>query len=162
MTTTTLTSDLWLYITPVWLVVWFLTLSDRANPRSGSTQTSPSGSPVCSHRGRQLPAVPPKGAVDKSTSVRDDSYLSGDTSNQPIRQILSMIQNLLGRLFRVDLTWTGSCLTTSDCSSFIMKFYSEIQLLSKKLTSKTFKDREVQVLMLVLCQSSCCVLIYTS
>ncbi|XP_040908873.1 regulating synaptic membrane exocytosis protein 2-like isoform X2 [Toxotes jaculatrix] len=37
----------------------------RTNPRGGSTQTSPSGTPVCSRRGRQLPAVPPKGAPDR-------------------------------------------------------------------------------------------------
>ncbi|XP_070777584.1 regulating synaptic membrane exocytosis protein 2-like [Enoplosus armatus] len=37
----------------------------RVNPRGGSTQTSPSGTPVCSRRGRQLPIVPPKGAPDR-------------------------------------------------------------------------------------------------
>ncbi|XP_059205527.1 regulating synaptic membrane exocytosis protein 2 [Centropristis striata] len=37
----------------------------RANPRGGSGQTSPSGTPVCSRRGRQLPIVPPKGAPDR-------------------------------------------------------------------------------------------------
>nr|XP_046273099.1 regulating synaptic membrane exocytosis protein 2-like isoform X5 [Scatophagus argus] len=41
----------------------------RTNPRGGSTQTSPSGTPVCSRRGRQLPIVPPKGVPDRSTSV---------------------------------------------------------------------------------------------
>ncbi|XP_051246559.1 regulating synaptic membrane exocytosis protein 2 isoform X13 [Dicentrarchus labrax] len=44
----------------------------RVNPRSA--QTSPSGTPDCSRRGRQLPIIPPKGAPDRSTSV---SYLSG-------------------------------------------------------------------------------------
>ncbi|KAM9839103.1 regulating synaptic membrane exocytosis protein 2-like [Aulostomus maculatus] len=38
---------------------------NRANPRGGSTQTSPMGSPVCGRRGRQLPIVPPKGAPDR-------------------------------------------------------------------------------------------------
>nr|XP_046273115.1 regulating synaptic membrane exocytosis protein 2-like isoform X18 [Scatophagus argus] len=37
----------------------------RTNPRGGSTQTSPSGTPVCSRRGRQLPIVPPKGVPDR-------------------------------------------------------------------------------------------------
>ncbi|XP_076158028.1 regulating synaptic membrane exocytosis protein 2 isoform X5 [Alosa pseudoharengus] len=38
----------------------------RANPRAGSVQTSPSGTPVSSRRGRQLPQVPPKGSLDRS------------------------------------------------------------------------------------------------
>ncbi|XP_069372663.1 regulating synaptic membrane exocytosis protein 2-like isoform X14 [Paralichthys olivaceus] len=37
----------------------------RANPQSGSTQTSPSGTPVCGRRVRQLPIVPPKGTLDR-------------------------------------------------------------------------------------------------
>ncbi|XP_047186045.1 regulating synaptic membrane exocytosis protein 2 isoform X8 [Scophthalmus maximus] len=38
----------------------------RANPHGGSNQTSPSGTPVCGRRVRQLPIVPPKGALDRS------------------------------------------------------------------------------------------------
>uniref|UniRef100_A0A3Q1I0X4 Uncharacterized protein n=1 Tax=Anabas testudineus TaxID=64144 RepID=A0A3Q1I0X4_ANATE len=41
----------------------------RANPRGGSAQTSPTGTPVFSRRGRQLPIVPPKGHPDRSMSV---------------------------------------------------------------------------------------------
>ncbi|XP_042290738.1 regulating synaptic membrane exocytosis protein 2-like isoform X4 [Thunnus maccoyii] len=37
----------------------------RMNPRGGSTTTSPTGTPICSRRGRQLPIVPPKGAPDR-------------------------------------------------------------------------------------------------
>ncbi|XP_028819348.1 regulating synaptic membrane exocytosis protein 2 isoform X31 [Denticeps clupeoides] len=37
----------------------------RANPRGGSVQTSPTGTPICSRRGRQLPQVPPKGGLDR-------------------------------------------------------------------------------------------------
>ncbi|XP_042290737.1 regulating synaptic membrane exocytosis protein 2-like isoform X3 [Thunnus maccoyii] len=38
---------------------------ERMNPRGGSTTTSPTGTPICSRRGRQLPIVPPKGAPDR-------------------------------------------------------------------------------------------------
>ncbi|XP_043072918.1 regulating synaptic membrane exocytosis protein 2 isoform X15 [Puntigrus tetrazona] len=38
---------------------------DRANIRSGSVQTSPTGTPLSSRRGRQLPQVPPKGSIDR-------------------------------------------------------------------------------------------------
>ncbi|XP_034456385.1 regulating synaptic membrane exocytosis protein 2-like isoform X3 [Hippoglossus hippoglossus] len=57
----------------------------RANPQSGSTQTSPSGTPVCGRRVRQLPIVPPKGALDRSvmtdpSKMRDSlSFKSSDS-----------------------------------------------------------------------------------
>uniref|UniRef100_A0A8C2Z092 Regulating synaptic membrane exocytosis protein 2 n=1 Tax=Cyclopterus lumpus TaxID=8103 RepID=A0A8C2Z092_CYCLU len=38
---------------------------NRANPQGGLTQMSPSGTPVFSHRVRQLPVIPPKGAPDR-------------------------------------------------------------------------------------------------
>ncbi|KAM6903927.1 regulating synaptic membrane exocytosis protein 2-like isoform 7-T7 [Lycodopsis pacificus] len=37
----------------------------RSNPQGGSTQASPTGSPVFGRQGRQLPFVPPKGASDR-------------------------------------------------------------------------------------------------
>ncbi|XP_072874384.1 regulating synaptic membrane exocytosis protein 2 isoform X22 [Chlorocebus sabaeus] len=40
---------------------------DRSHPRSGSVQTSPSSTPVAGRRGRQLPQLPPKGTLDRST-----------------------------------------------------------------------------------------------
>nr|XP_040045211.1 regulating synaptic membrane exocytosis protein 2-like isoform X4 [Gasterosteus aculeatus aculeatus] len=48
----------------------------RANLQGGSTQTSPTGTPVFSCRGRQLPVVPPKGASDR--------VLTTPTSGSPI------------------------------------------------------------------------------
>ncbi|XP_039506549.1 regulating synaptic membrane exocytosis protein 2 isoform X20 [Pimephales promelas] len=39
--------------------------SQRANPRGGSVQTSPTGTPVNSRRGRQLPQLPPKGTLER-------------------------------------------------------------------------------------------------
>uniref|UniRef100_UPI00403897C3 regulating synaptic membrane exocytosis protein 2 isoform 5 n=1 Tax=Danio rerio TaxID=7955 RepID=UPI00403897C3 len=38
----------------------------RANPRTGSVQTSPTSTPMSSRRGRQLPQVPPKGSMDRT------------------------------------------------------------------------------------------------
>ncbi|XP_027142373.1 regulating synaptic membrane exocytosis protein 2 isoform X9 [Larimichthys crocea] len=48
----------------------------RTNPRGGSTQTSPSGTPVYSRRGRQLPIIPPKGAPDRNGEP-SDTVLTG-------------------------------------------------------------------------------------
>uniref|UniRef100_A0A8C1TN05 Regulating synaptic membrane exocytosis 2 n=1 Tax=Cyprinus carpio TaxID=7962 RepID=A0A8C1TN05_CYPCA len=41
----------------------------QAHPRGGSVQTSPTGTPVNSRRGRQLPQLPPKGTLERSKSV---------------------------------------------------------------------------------------------
>uniref|UniRef100_A0A9J8D2F2 Regulating synaptic membrane exocytosis 2 n=1 Tax=Cyprinus carpio carpio TaxID=630221 RepID=A0A9J8D2F2_CYPCA len=38
----------------------------RAHTRGGSVQTSPTGTPVNSRRGRQLPQLPPKGTLERS------------------------------------------------------------------------------------------------
>ncbi|XP_048117538.1 regulating synaptic membrane exocytosis protein 2 isoform X11 [Alosa alosa] len=38
----------------------------RAHPRSGSVQTSPSSTPMSTRRGRQLPQLPAKGTLDRS------------------------------------------------------------------------------------------------
>ncbi|CAM4634665.1 unnamed protein product [Leuciscus chuanchicus] len=51
---------------------------DRANPRTGSVQTSPTSTPVSSRRGRQLPQVPPKGSMDRST-LKDPSKQGMDS-----------------------------------------------------------------------------------
>ncbi|KAK5608390.1 hypothetical protein CRENBAI_026614 [Crenichthys baileyi] len=57
----------------------------RANARSGSNMTSPTGTAVFPRRGRQLPIVPPKGALDRSvmkdpTKMRDSlSFKSSDS-----------------------------------------------------------------------------------
>ncbi|XP_068093918.1 regulating synaptic membrane exocytosis protein 2 isoform X46 [Hyperolius riggenbachi] len=40
---------------------------ERAHPRTGSVQTSPSGTPLAGRRGRQLPQLPPKGSLDRSS-----------------------------------------------------------------------------------------------
>ncbi|XP_069587855.1 regulating synaptic membrane exocytosis protein 2 isoform X15 [Ranitomeya imitator] len=39
----------------------------RAHPRTGSVQTSPSSTPLSGRRGRQLPQLPPKGSLDRSS-----------------------------------------------------------------------------------------------
>nr|XP_054601016.1 regulating synaptic membrane exocytosis protein 2 isoform X9 [Nothobranchius furzeri] len=43
----------------------------RANARGGSSLTSPTGSAVCTRRGRQLPVVPPKGVPDRNGELAE-------------------------------------------------------------------------------------------
>uniref|UniRef100_A0A8C5MGN4 Regulating synaptic membrane exocytosis 2 n=1 Tax=Leptobrachium leishanense TaxID=445787 RepID=A0A8C5MGN4_9ANUR len=45
---------------------------ERAHPRTGSVQTSPSGTPLAGRRGRQLPQLPPKGTLDRSALDADE------------------------------------------------------------------------------------------
>ncbi|KAM9340420.1 regulating synaptic membrane exocytosis protein 2 [Symphorus nematophorus] len=71
----------------------------RSNPRGGSTQTSPSGTPVCSRRGRQLPVVPPKGAPDRSvmkdpSKMRDSlSFKSSDSDVSDVSAMSSDVRS---------------------------------------------------------------------
>uniref|UniRef100_A0AAR2J4R7 Regulating synaptic membrane exocytosis 2 n=1 Tax=Pygocentrus nattereri TaxID=42514 RepID=A0AAR2J4R7_PYGNA len=57
----------------------------RANPRTGSVQTSPTSTPVSGRRGRQLPQVPPKGSMDR----RMDS-LSMKSSDSDVSDVSAM------------------------------------------------------------------------
>ncbi|XP_056094755.1 regulating synaptic membrane exocytosis protein 2 isoform X25 [Rhinichthys klamathensis goyatoka] len=49
----------------------------RANPRGGSVQTSPTGTPVNSRRGRQLPQLPPKGTLERKDTDSPSQTNSG-------------------------------------------------------------------------------------
>ncbi|XP_051246560.1 regulating synaptic membrane exocytosis protein 2 isoform X14 [Dicentrarchus labrax] len=67
----------------------------RVNPRSA--QTSPSGTPDCSRRGRQLPIIPPKGAPDRSV-IKDPSKmrdsLSFKSSDSDVSDVLAMSSDI--------------------------------------------------------------------
>ncbi|XP_051879866.1 regulating synaptic membrane exocytosis protein 2 isoform X7 [Pristis pectinata] len=43
----------------------------RSHPRSGSVQTSPTGTPMIGRRGRQLPQLPPKGSLERKVTWED-------------------------------------------------------------------------------------------
>uniref|UniRef100_A0A9J8A8N2 Regulating synaptic membrane exocytosis 2 n=1 Tax=Cyprinus carpio carpio TaxID=630221 RepID=A0A9J8A8N2_CYPCA len=43
----------------------------RAHPHGGSVQTSPTGTPMNSRRGRQLPQLPPKGTLERKVKWED-------------------------------------------------------------------------------------------
>uniref|UniRef100_W5LCA8 Regulating synaptic membrane exocytosis 2 n=1 Tax=Astyanax mexicanus TaxID=7994 RepID=W5LCA8_ASTMX len=80
----------------------------RANPRTGSVQTSPTSTPVSGRRGRQLPQVPPKGSMDrrkKKKPVRLAIQRSVETglaiemksrmTRQPSREVAEEGENLI-------------------------------------------------------------------
>ncbi|XP_078253995.1 regulating synaptic membrane exocytosis protein 2 isoform X28 [Rhinoraja longicauda] len=43
----------------------------RSHPRSGSVQTSPTGTPMMGRKGRQLPQLPPKGTLERKVTWED-------------------------------------------------------------------------------------------
>ncbi|CAN9503560.1 unnamed protein product [Ophioblennius macclurei] len=73
----------------------------RANACSGSTLTSPTGTPVCGRRGRQLPIVPPKGAeslMKDVSKMRDSlSFRSSDSDVSDVSSVSNMSEGRLAR-----------------------------------------------------------------
>ncbi|XP_043117160.1 regulating synaptic membrane exocytosis protein 2 isoform X21 [Puntigrus tetrazona] len=53
----------------------------RAHPRGGSVQTSPTGTPVNSRRGRQLPQLPPKGTLERKDGDEELEPCPEDTDS---------------------------------------------------------------------------------
>ncbi|XP_060099385.1 regulating synaptic membrane exocytosis protein 2 isoform X46 [Heteronotia binoei] len=49
----------------------------RSHGRTGSVQTSPSGTPVAGRRGRQLPQLPPKGTLERNYEEKHHTSLNG-------------------------------------------------------------------------------------
>ncbi|XP_068569001.1 regulating synaptic membrane exocytosis protein 2, partial [Cebidichthys violaceus] len=58
----------------------------RSNPQGGSTQASPTGSPVFGRRGRQLPFVPPKGASDRILTTPTTGSPIGTVAPPPVHK----------------------------------------------------------------------------
>ncbi|XP_038580361.1 regulating synaptic membrane exocytosis protein 2-like isoform X10 [Micropterus salmoides] len=88
----------------------------RANPRGGTTQTSPPGTPVCSRRGRQLPIIPPKGAPDRSvmkdpSKMRDS--LSFKSSDSDVSEVSAM-SNDIRSVHRIRAAAAAAPLTKSS------------------------------------------------
>ncbi|XP_048364134.1 regulating synaptic membrane exocytosis protein 2 isoform X31 [Sphaerodactylus townsendi] len=50
---------------------------ERSHARTGSVQTSPSGTPVAGRRGRQLPQLPPKGTLERNYEEKHHVSLNG-------------------------------------------------------------------------------------
>ncbi|XP_053323706.1 regulating synaptic membrane exocytosis protein 2 isoform X4 [Spea bombifrons] len=60
---------------------------ERAHPRTGSVQTSPSGTPLAGRRGRQLPQLPPKGTLDRSAMDVEERTRQMKIKNNKHKQI---------------------------------------------------------------------------
>uniref|UniRef100_A0A1A8VFC2 Regulating synaptic membrane exocytosis 2b n=2 Tax=Nothobranchius furzeri TaxID=105023 RepID=A0A1A8VFC2_NOTFU len=91
----------------------------RANARGGSSLTSPTGSAVCTRRGRQLPVVPPKGVPDRSVmkdpaKMRDSlSFKSSDSDVSEVSAMSNASETRTARKIRAAST-SGAPLTKSS------------------------------------------------
>ncbi|XP_053571246.1 regulating synaptic membrane exocytosis protein 2 isoform X4 [Bombina bombina] len=54
---------------------------ERAHPRTGSVQTSPSGTPLAGRRGRQLPQLPPKGTLERKNGDKEIEVFEEDVDS---------------------------------------------------------------------------------
>ncbi|XP_041422535.1 regulating synaptic membrane exocytosis protein 2 isoform X15 [Xenopus laevis] len=65
---------------------------DRAHPpRTGSVQTSPSGTPLAGRRGRQLPQLPPKGTLERKNGDKEIE-LYEEEEYQPVEEQRSELE----------------------------------------------------------------------
>uniref|UniRef100_A0A3Q2DJR5 Regulating synaptic membrane exocytosis protein 2-like n=1 Tax=Cyprinodon variegatus TaxID=28743 RepID=A0A3Q2DJR5_CYPVA len=91
----------------------------RANARVGSNMTSPTGTTVFPRRGRQLPVVPPKGALDRSvmkdpTKMRDSlSFKSSDSDVSDVSAMSNASETRTALKIRAAST-AGATLTKSS------------------------------------------------
>nr|XP_046273116.1 regulating synaptic membrane exocytosis protein 2-like isoform X19 [Scatophagus argus] len=102
----------------------------RTNPRGGSTQTSPSGTPVCSRRGRQLPIVPPKGVPDRKPDRR--SATPGGTRKGQMKDQSKM---------RESLSFKSSDSDVSDVSAMS----SDVRSVSRTSQVEALQGQSVEV-----------------
>nr|XP_034981718.1 regulating synaptic membrane exocytosis protein 2 isoform X7 [Zootoca vivipara] len=57
----------------------------RSHARTGSVQTSPSGTPVAGRRGRQLPQLPPKGTLERMPENGDEGAMDVEERNRQMK-----------------------------------------------------------------------------
>ncbi|XP_047455491.1 regulating synaptic membrane exocytosis protein 2 isoform X30 [Mugil cephalus] len=115
----------------------------RAHPRSGSVQTSPTGTPMSSRRGRQLPQLPPTGkdrSIDMEERTRQmklkmnkykqgagsDSRLEQDYHKRPGRDPRGS-DNLSAKSSDSDVSDVSAVSRTSSASRFSSTSYMSVQ-----------------------------------
>ncbi|XP_063307225.1 regulating synaptic membrane exocytosis protein 2 isoform X5 [Pelobates fuscus] len=78
----------------------------RAHPRTGSVQTSPSGTPLAGRRGRQLPQLPPKGTLDRKDvdhpRRRNPGAVDGDERTRQMKMKLNKYKQVGGSDSRLE------------------------------------------------------------
>ncbi|XP_026228259.1 regulating synaptic membrane exocytosis protein 2 isoform X2 [Anabas testudineus] len=111
---------------------------ERAHPRSGSVQTSPTSTPMSSRRGRQLPQLPPTGkdrSMDMEERTRQmklkmNKYKQGAGSDSRLEQDYhkrSGRDNLSAKSSDSDVSDVSAVSRTSSASRFSSTSYMSVQ-----------------------------------
>uniref|UniRef100_A0A672S396 Regulating synaptic membrane exocytosis 2 n=1 Tax=Sinocyclocheilus grahami TaxID=75366 RepID=A0A672S396_SINGR len=142
------------------IIMGIIFLSTRAHPRGGSVQTSPTGSPVNSRRGRQLPQLPPKGTLERSAmdveerarqmKLKMNKYKQGTGSDSRLEQDYHKRsgrdpqrgENLSAKSSDSDVSDVSAVSRTSSASRFSSMSYISVQSERPEFTSK-MKNRQV-------------------
>ncbi|XP_073782794.1 regulating synaptic membrane exocytosis protein 2 isoform X43 [Danio rerio] len=119
--------------------------SQRAHPRGGSVQTSPTGTPINSRRGRQLPQLPPKGTLERSAldveertrqmKLKMNKYKQGTGSDSRLEQDYHKRsgrdpqrgENLSAKSSDSDVSDVSAVSRTSSASRFSSMSYISVQ-----------------------------------
>ncbi|XP_073782786.1 regulating synaptic membrane exocytosis protein 2 isoform X36 [Danio rerio] len=117
----------------------------RAHPRGGSVQTSPTGTPINSRRGRQLPQLPPKGTLERSAldveertrqmKLKMNKYKQGTGSDSRLEQDYHKRsgrdpqrgENLSAKSSDSDVSDVSAVSRTSSASRFSSMSYISVQ-----------------------------------
>ncbi|XP_043117158.1 regulating synaptic membrane exocytosis protein 2 isoform X19 [Puntigrus tetrazona] len=141
--------------------------SQRAHPRGGSVQTSPTGTPVNSRRGRQLPQLPPKGTLERSAmdveertrqmKLKMNKYKQGTGSDSRLEQDYHKRsgrdpqrgENLSAKSSDSDVSDVSAVSRTSSASRFSSMSYISVQSErprgSRKISEFTSKMKNRQM-----------------
>uniref|UniRef100_A0A672SX08 Regulating synaptic membrane exocytosis 2 n=1 Tax=Sinocyclocheilus grahami TaxID=75366 RepID=A0A672SX08_SINGR len=139
----------------------------RAHPRGGSVQTSPTGTPVNSRRGRQLPQLPPKGTLERSAmdveertrqmKLKMNKYKQGMGSDSRLEQDYHKRsgrdpqrgENLSAKSSDSDVSDVSAVSRTSSVSRFSSMSYISVQSErprgSRKISEFTSKMKNRQM-----------------
>ncbi|XP_077070883.1 regulating synaptic membrane exocytosis protein 2 isoform X21 [Siphateles boraxobius] len=139
----------------------------RANPHGGSVQTSPTGTPVNSRRGRQLPQLPPKGTLERSAmdveertrqmKLKMNKYKQGTGSDSRLEQDYNKRsgrdpqrgENLSAKSSDSDVSDVSAVSRTSSASRFSSMSYISVQSErprgSRKISEFTSKMKNRQM-----------------
>ncbi|XP_068528544.1 regulating synaptic membrane exocytosis protein 2 isoform X22 [Anas acuta] len=103
----------------------------RSHPRTGSVQTSPSSTPVVGRRGRQLPQLPPKGTLERSSmdveernrQMKMSKYKQYRSGRDPQRGS----DNVSNKSSDSDVSDVSAVSRTSSASRFSSTSYMSVQ-----------------------------------
>uniref|UniRef100_A0A8C1Y2H7 Regulating synaptic membrane exocytosis 2 n=1 Tax=Cyprinus carpio TaxID=7962 RepID=A0A8C1Y2H7_CYPCA len=139
----------------------------QAHPRGGSVQTSPTGTPMNSRRGRQLPQLPPKGTLERSgmdveertrqMKLKMNKYKQGTGSDSRLEQDYHKRtgrdpqrgENLSAKSSDSDVSDVSAVSRTSSASRFSSMSYISVQSErprgSRKISEFTSKMKNRQM-----------------